>query len=58
MATVNDKYTIKNIVIGNFEYNTIFIEKDGEEIQIPIAKEKEVKIGSEIVIKNLFTPIA
>lgn len=56
MATTN-KYIIKKMVIGDYDYDTIFIEKDKVEYQIPVIKGKDLKENAEIEIKNIFEPI-
>ena len=57
MATTNNKYIIKKMVIGDYDYDTVFIEKDKVEYQVPVIKGKDLKVDTEIEIKNIFEPI-
>lgn len=58
MATVvTNKYVVEDFMIGKFDYDTVFIKKDKEVIQIPCKKNLGITKGIEIAIESFDKPI-
>jgi hypothetical protein len=55
MAVTTNKYKVKKFVSGNFDYDTLFIDVNKVEYQIPVCKGKDINnklVGKEIIIND------
>lgn len=59
MTKETNKYKVINFKQGKYDYNTLFIDVEGVEYQIPCKKNIKANecIGKEIVVNNLYKVI-